>query len=503
MYNVLFVDMGYVRKELNEPINVDVILQNIEDSLIKNISIDINYKIFEDDILENKVDIKIYDLILISSKLTSTYEMLDIMEKNREIPIIVGGVIATYAFEFICKSENIICSLGESEANLNELLKICMENSNCMSVIKHEIKNRRLCGIYFIDNRKPFFSAIKTIDLGKNQLPLRHSTVDLIAKRGGLVRVEGSRGCPWNNCSFCSMKWKYGGHKWRKFPEEKVIKEIEALSNMGVSTIYFTDEDFIGNYERCKNLFGEILRLKNEGRINEVKFWGATSVWTFMKMKDNLDECLMLLKLVGVEVLFIGIESGCNNQLIRYKKGVTAENNAFILRKIIEYDFKFDIGFIMFDAETSIAEIKENMRFIYDNKLNAIVSRLAKPLRVIPFTDLCKVYEEKEYLIGDLDIDELNYQYEFRDKEVEKLYKSLMHITNKIIDRANEIQALIRISNGYIETDSVSIINRIRNLEYDFIMEYIEIYEKSMEILDGQIDFLINKYDKLILSLNS
>lgn len=58
------------------------------------------------------------------------------------------------------------------------------------------------------------------------------------------MRLEGSRGCSWNKCSFCCIGAKYADSNWNGFSIDKIITELVELSEYGFRSPYFTDEDF-------------------------------------------------------------------------------------------------------------------------------------------------------------------------------------------------------------------------------------------------------------------
>ena len=145
----------------------------------------------------------------------------------------------------------------------------------------------------------------------------------------GCVRMEASRGCPWNNCSYCVLKMKYCGSKWRPYPVEKVIEEMKNLSADGVKTVYFTDEEFIsGDYDRMEQLADKIISAKKCGEISQdFNFAASTSVKALFGKycdrpitQERINAVLLKLKEAGLRSLFLGIESGSDSQLRRYCK---------------------------------------------------------------------------------------------------------------------------------------------------------------------------------------
>lgn len=93
-------------------------------------------------------------------------------------------------------------------------------------------------------------------------------------KHHGIVRLEGSRGCSWNKCSFCCVNAKYANPAWRVFSIDKIINELIEISDMGFHAPYFTDEDFFGQeYDRAIELGERIIQLKTQGQIRSDNYY--------------------------------------------------------------------------------------------------------------------------------------------------------------------------------------------------------------------------------------
>ena len=93
-------------------------------------------------------------------------------------------------------------------------------------------------------------------------------------KHHGIVRLEGSRGCSWNKCSFCCVNAKYANPAWRVFSIDKIINELIEISDMGFHAPYFTDEDFFGQeYDRAIEFGERIIQLKTQGQIRSDNYY--------------------------------------------------------------------------------------------------------------------------------------------------------------------------------------------------------------------------------------
>ena len=77
----------------------------------------------------------------------------------------------------------------------------------------------------------------------------------------------------------------------------------------------------------------------------------------------------MRLKKVGLVRVYLGFESGNAAQLKRYCRGMTLNEMEQSARVISDLGIDLDVGFIMFDPEMNIAEMKKNISFFRDNGL--------------------------------------------------------------------------------------------------------------------------------------
>lgn len=472
MNKLLLIDLNYSRDEVNEPINVDTVLDSLGE-LLDGIRVQVCYQTLGDTTPYRLDD---YDIVLVSTKVSSGDALEEILSTPTETPVVVGGVLATYAFDqILAQYPKAILSLGECEQNIKAIVGALL-SCETTELAKKELIDKRVSGLAFCYGSELYHSDIRPFDLSSITEPLTHRALLPTMQAGGLVRIEGSRGCPWNGCSFCACNYKYRC-AFRPFPLEKTLGEIKQLADAGVKTLYFTDEDFFGNRDHFFSLFGEIVRQKNENILpNDLELWGSTSVFTLNRFAGELDNAIAIMKKAGIGVLFLGIESGSDSQLKRFNKGVTKEDNLLILEKLREANINVDVGFIMFDALTTLDEVRENLAFTRVSGLDKTVSRLAKPLRVIPHTQMALRYKELGLLTSEPDISELNHTYRIQDEKVSALYSALQELDLYILSTANRLQAKIRMDSGYGDSSVLDKLLSLRREEYRFIEDYLELF---------------------------
>jgi len=298
--------------------------------------------------------------------------------------------------------------------------------------------------------------------------------IGVIKKTNGIARIEASRGCAWRHCTFCCVNSKYADPNWRGFSIEKITNELIDLSNMGILSPYFTDEDFYGNQpSRVKALADAITDLKLNGKIN-YKMDFFLSILTNDIAKPEGKEALKALKKAGLREVFMGIESlGCD-QLKRFNKKAIPDLNKKAISFVKSLGLQVDLGFILFDPEMSIEELISNVEYIDDLKLNNYDSRSIKRLRLQPRTAYANNYIDSSYI---LDINNLEYPYVFKNKKVNTVYTMYKKWEDECVAKVWRYQALTRGENVPDRELLKQALGEIRNVDFKalkVILTYID-----------------------------
>lgn len=447
---VALIDIGYDRVDLNEPLGITVLYDYIKRNL--DVQLYASFRNIEDNFIQKLLTYK-PDVVCVSTNIGSLKYFNDVYTSVRKefgsVPIIVGGLYATYAFEqFLNVYPDVFCIVGEGEEAIVKIL----DNINWAkdTAQMKELTQSECPNLAFMDGGKLITTKRSVLDLScMNNVPA-HIFAKRINDAEGCVRMEASRGCPWNNCSYCVLKMKYCGHKWRPYPVEKVVEEMKNLSADGVKTVYFTDEEFIsGDYDRMEELADKIISAKKCGEISlDFHFAASTSVKAvFGKYCDlpitqeRINAVLLKLKEAGLRSLFLGIESGSDSQLRRYCKGVTAEQSVAAIELLNKLGIEQDIGYIIFDPLVTVDELMQTVEFLERCNLNSNMSRFAKDMRIVPFTHYHKVHGK---VFKQFDLNRLEYLYSFYNADVQIIYDAYTRQEAMNIQRAHKIQGQIR-----------------------------------------------------------
>ena len=451
----VFIDIGYDCEELNEPLGIEV-LESYLKKHAPHIQTGMHFSNLDGSDYLGFLSDEEPDIIAVSTHI-NTWKRWDSFYKvfvsysenaNKHIALVIGGIIATYEYDHLLQCyPDVICSIGEGEESILSICQLYEVSKNYSQFL--EALEEQNCPnlVFFRKNQRVITRRSIIADLSKENIEVNHSYLNRIVKSGGLARMEASRGCPWNNCSFCVMKWKYDGVKWRPFSLDKVASEIIQLSNIGAEIIYFTDEDFIaGDYNRLERFINIINEYKQNSIINpKLEFVASTSIHTILyDQNGEINNSIYIfkrLKQIGFRSLFVGIESGSETQLKRFCKGISVseiENALQILRKC---DIEPDIGYIIFDPLMDLDELIEDLMFLERNNLHHQISRFAKRMRVVPFTKYCQSPKLK---LKYYDKEQIEYSYSFNDISIEYIYKVYSEWEDYNVHRTHILQAQIR-----------------------------------------------------------
>lgn len=503
---IAFIDLGDVRGELNEPLGIECISSRILREY--NIDIDMYWNnMMKFDSYEKLLE---YDCVGISMNIGSLPQFEEIytfMQKNKpELPLILGGCIPTFAYkELIEKYDNIICSYGEGEQTTYEIVTKVINNPPL--VIDESLLE--IGNLAFKLNGKLEITPAVPLNLDEEKSVIRNGQIlNFIKNNFGIVRIEGSRGCSWNRCSFCCVNAKYANPHWRGFPISKILSELIELSRLGFLSPYFTDEDFFGqDYKRAISLGEEIIKLKEQGIINKDMNFFLSIMAADTTVKAG-KEALRVLKRAGLREVFLGIESLEKHQLKRYNKKANADVNRSAIEFAQEIGLQIDSGFILFDPNMTFEELGINIDYIKDLQINKIDSRSLKRLRIQPMTAICRTMSN--VIVDELDINNLEYKYEFSDEKVGKVYKLYSDWDETNIHNTWRIQAASRGEvNERFRTEIKMILGQIRDIDfqalcyiYDAVAAGNEVEDlEELNALYSDKESLITKAEEIIKKL--
>jgi len=222
--------------------------------------------------------------------------------------------------------------------------------------------------------KNPFRPYMKTSGLDSLPFPDidlydfdKYHNPRIIARKHPLMIYETSRDCPYT-CNFCSSKGKY-----RVISPERVIETMKYFKSRGIKEIRITDNQFLANASRGKEIVREMIRanLGFAGNLGN----GVRA--------DRCDaEFIDLAKRAGFYQIGVGFEAGDQESLDSINKRLDLEAS-FRCAELIKKAGIELVGFFMIGTP---ADTRKTMQKTI-NFAKKIMPDLAKVTICIPFPD--------------------------------------------------------------------------------------------------------------------
>ena len=261
--------------------------------------------------------------------------------------IVVGGYFATFSSKELLQDFPGIDYIvrGEGEITLEELLNFEIRKIGKLEEIRG-LSYRH--GEEIIENSaRPLIENLDILP------PPDRKYAEISLKQGSPVRIYGTRGC-WGQCTFCDIVGLYGisqGKAWRRRSVKALVDEIETLhKKFNTNLFIFNDDQFLVKGKKSLEFVEEFARELEERKL-QIKF-------ELMCRADTVNKKVMMrLKSVGLQRVFLGLESFDEKQIKRYNKNISVRQNMKAV--IILYKMKIDViaSVILADAYTTIWDL--------------------------------------------------------------------------------------------------------------------------------------------------
>ncbi|GAA0922152.1 B12-binding domain-containing radical SAM protein [Virgisporangium aurantiacum] len=469
---VMLVELGADRDEFNEPIALGCLAAALRNANISDLNVEQRWLML-DPTLPTVEELRNVEVVGVSAQIGSLDRLdrlMGIVAGLANPPVVVvGNLLATYApTELLRRHPQIVCVRSEGEV---ALVDICRRRA--LGPGNAEIF-RGITNVQVNGDLLQASVGSKAFDV--SLLPDRSFTARVV-QRGGIVRIEGSRGCHWGRCEFCSVASRFGFEVWRPFPIQRIVDDLCVLSSLGARSPYFTDEDFFGrNYDRAEALAESVITAKKRGEIDRDLNFFVSMLASDFRAKACL-RALEVLRRAGLREVFVGVEAGSNEQLRRFKKKARSWTNDSAIRIAQRLGLQVDIGYIFFEPHMAFEDLTANLEFIRSLPLSDCDSRVVKKLRIQPITTSRITYSE--VVVGPLELDRLTYPYKFRDDRVGTVWNRYSEWS---AGTKQEVDRLLGAARGEVPSEKIRVklkraLAAVRNEDLaalELIMESVE-----------------------------
>ena len=477
LINAFSSDVGDTRKL--QPLGIAYLCSSLRKNNIKCDTLDMNLDIqnMNADFVVKKIIEEKYDFIGFSVVTANFSDALSVAKKIKEKTsaiICMGGVFPTIQHEQILNQEFYIDLIirGEAEHAIVKVIKDFNVNGKFSTAIDG-------CSYQNLNGKKHFCSEINKITL-LDTLPFPDRENAFLYSKRKLsnyktdlknIPVASSRGCPYS-CTFCSVPSL--GLNWRGRDPENVAEEIYEMYKIDSEIfIVFIDDNFFVDYKRALEIAFKI----KEKCGKPVPFSFATRADQIIRAGS---ETISKLREYGCEAIEIGIENGSDSVLLRMNKKISVVQNKEALKILKNNGIAPGVDFILFDDETTLEELEENIVFLKDNMLFGYYPTLVYS-QMFPYVGT-KFHEKG--------VDMTNY---FKNVIVSDIYDQLIKFQNKcqsLIDKVVKDTAFIEDRNMEIKIDYIY----VQTAPYVYLNYLIEAVKNNWDITnDNEIDSIYEK----------
>ena len=345
----------------------------------------------------------------------------DIKSWNPDVFTVVGGHHATVApDDFINPAIDLIV-MGEGVFVFKEILQRLKKNENFDGIQ----------GIIYSKDGELIKTPAQIVDdLDVFPFPVR-SLTEKYRKHyysewmKPLASIRTSKGCPFR-CNFCAL-WKMNGGKYISRKPENIVKELLEIKE---KFVFFSDDESLVDAKKMM----ELARLIKEAGIKKRYFLYGRSD-TIVKHPDLIEKW----KEIGLEKIFIGLESFKEEDLISIKKKSTIAINEEAVKILQKLKIEIYPSF-MVRPEFTKEDFKEFKKYCRKLKFNFASFSVLTPL---PGTDF---YEEVKDKLITHNYDYFDFLHTLLPTELplKEYYKELSVLYKEAISPVKSIQFLMK-----------------------------------------------------------
>jgi len=324
-----------------------------------------------------------YDLVGLTAMSFQYHEALKLAKIAKEAgaETIFGGYHPTLAFQDIAESPDAklidYIIRGEGEATFREMVQAKLAGSGLCNVK----------GLSYHEGDKMVHNPGRPLlDVSEIKMPLRGAR---LIRKGftsfdvPIDSVETSRGCT-QGCKFCSINLMYG-RRFRKFPIERVIEDIQDAEAHGAGSIFFPDDNITLDVKRLERLCQAII----DAGLTHLRYKtqaSASGIASSKRLVDKMGEA-------GFDGCFLGVESVNKRNLQFLGKGRMSDDADKAVQYLHDNNIIVSTGLIGGNPDDDAEDIWENFRLARRLKVDLPIFYISTPY---PKTQMRSELEEME-----------------------------------------------------------------------------------------------------------
>lgn len=292
------------------------------------------------------------------------------------------------------------------------------------------------------------------------------------------ARIEASRGCHYNRCTFCSRPPRATRQPpWIRLQNSTVLAQVEQLVQAGITSFTFADEDFIGHdLAGALDLATQLRRFPNLDFALSVRTDNVIATSDSPQEQALRQQLFSTLKEAGLTLVFVGIESFARSQLHRFGKGTSPEHSIEAVRFLESLAIELELGLIVFDPLLSREELALTIATLQKTGLWRYSGQLFSFLRPQIGTPYVKLLK-RHGLLGPFRPNTAEYQARYLDSEIEKI----MHLCQAWNQKYHPFYLALRnMKRSELGTgDYTYAIRRYRFLQLQFLTSLVKAIEEK------------------------
>src|SRR6185503_18647117 len=206
-----------------------------------------------------------------------------------------------------------------------------------------------------------------------------------------IANMQFSSGCPYS-CEFCDIPALYGRNPRLKTPEQ-VLRELDLIAAAGATSVYFVDDNFIGNQKAALELLPHVVDWQTRHKYPLRFACEAT-----LNIAKN-ERVLELMREAGFITVFCGIETPEPEALHSMSKDQNLRMPIIeAVRRINDYGLEVVSGIILGIDTDGPETARHIVEFIPASKIPMLTINI---LYALPKTPLWKRLEAEGRLLND------------------------------------------------------------------------------------------------------